>query len=50
MIVTFTEWIEDFPTRTEKAEEVLKKAAPWNHSEIWSAQVIPKWQGDIIYF
>ena len=28
MIDTFTEWIEDFSTRTEKAEEVLKKAAP----------------------
>ena len=25
MIDTFTGWIEDFPTWTEKAEEVLKK-------------------------
>ena len=25
MIVTFTGWIEVFPTWTEKAEEVLKK-------------------------
>ena len=24
MIDTFTEWIEGFPTRTEKAEEVVK--------------------------
>ena len=27
-IDTFTGWIEDFPTRTEKAEEVVKKTAP----------------------
>ena len=43
MIDTFTGWIEGFPTRTEVAEEVVKKkkkAAPCNHSEIWSAQVI----------
>ena len=25
MIDTFTEWIEDFPTQTKKAEEVFKK-------------------------
>ena len=50
MIATFTGWIEDFPTWTEKAEEVVKKTAPWNHSKIWSAQVITKWQWDIIYF
>ena len=50
MINTFTGWIEGFPIRTEKAEEVVKKTAPWNHSEIWSAQVITKWQWDIIYF
>ena len=25
MIDTFTAWIEGFPTRTEKAEEVVKK-------------------------
>ena len=25
MIDTFTGWIEDFPTQTEKAEEVVKK-------------------------
>ena len=25
MIDTFTGWIEGFPTRTEKAEEVVKK-------------------------
>ena len=37
MIDTFTGWIEGFPTQTEKAEEVVKKTAPWNHSEIWSA-------------
>ena len=38
---TFTGWIESFPTQTEKAEEVVKKqTAPWNHSEIWSPQVI----------
>ena len=24
-IDTFTEWIEDFPTQTKKAEEVFKK-------------------------
>ena len=28
MINTFTGWIEGFPTRTEKAEEVVKKTAP----------------------
>ena len=28
MIDTFTGWIEGFPTRTEKAEEVVKKTAP----------------------
>ena len=50
MIDTFTGWIEVFPTQTEKAEEVIKKTAPWNHSKIWSAQVITKWQWDIIYF
>ena len=45
--------IEGFPTQTEKAKEVVKKKkknAPWNHSKIWSAQVITKWQWDIIYF
>ena len=53
MIDTFTGRIEGFPTQTEKVEEVVKKkkkTAPWNHSEIWSAQVIMKWQWDIIYF
>ena len=43
MIDTFTWWIEDFPTQTEKSEVVVKKkkkTALWNHSEIWSAQVI----------
>ena len=41
MIDTSTGWTEGFPTRTEKAEEVVKKqTAPWNHSEIWSPQVI----------
>ena len=50
MIDTFTGWIESFPTKTEKVEEVVKKTAPWNHSEIWSAQVITKWQWDINYF
>ena len=51
MIDTFTGWIEGFPTQTEK-EGVgkKKKTAPLNHSEIWSAQVITKWQWDIIYF
>ena len=41
MIDTFTGWVEGFPTRTEKAEEVVKKktknkkhTAPRNHSEI----------------
>ena len=28
MIDTVTGWIEGFPTRTEKAEEVVKKTAP----------------------
>ena len=28
MIDTFTGWFEGFPTRTEKAKEVVKKAAP----------------------
>ena len=28
MIESFTGWIEGFPTRTEKAEEVVKKTAP----------------------
>ena len=52
LIDTFTGWIEDFPTWTEKAEEVVKtkqnktkqnkKTAPQNYSEIWSAQVITK--------
>ena len=37
MIDTFIEWIEGFPTQTEKAEEVVKKTDPWNHSKIWSA-------------
>ena len=51
MIDTFTGWIEGFPTRTEKAEEVVKKkTASWNHFMIWSAQVITKRQWDIIYF
>jgi len=50
MIDTFTGRIEGFPTQTEKAEEVVKKTAPWNHSKIWSVQVITKWQWDIIYF
>ena len=58
MIHTSTGWIEGFPSWTEKAEEVVKNfkkikikiTAPWNHSEIWSAQVISKWQWDIIYF
>ena len=27
-----------------------KLLAPWNNSEIWSAQVTTKWQWDIIYF
>ena len=43
MINTFTGWIEDFPTQTEKAEEMVKKkkkSDPRNHSDIWSAQVI----------
>ena len=42
MIDTFTGWIEGFPTQTEKAEEVVKKTVPLNHSKIWSAQVITK--------
>ena len=43
MIDSFTGWIEGFPTRTEKTEEVVKKkTAPCNHSEIWSAQIITK--------
>ena len=61
MIDTFTGWIEGFPTLTEKAKEVVKqqqrqqqqqkqKTAPWNHSEIWSARVITKWQWDFICF
>ena len=50
MIDTFTRWIEGFPTLTKKAEVVVKITAPWNHSKIWSAQVITKWQWDIIYF
>ena len=57
MIDTFTGWIEGFPIHTKKAEEVVlkkkkkkKKTAPWNHSESWSAQVITKWQWDIINF
>ena len=56
MIDTFTGWIEGFPTQAEKAEQVVKKkkkkkkkTAPWNLSEIWSAEVITKWQWDIIY-
>ena len=28
MIDTFTEWIEGFPTQTEKPEEVAKNTAP----------------------
>ena len=40
MIDTFTWWIEGFPTWTEKAEEVVKRTAPWNHYEIWWPQVI----------
>ena len=28
MIDTFTGWFEGFPTRTEKAKEVVKKTAP----------------------
>ena len=28
MIGTLTGWIEGFPTRTEKAEEVVKKTVP----------------------
>ena len=27
MTDTFTRWVEDFPTQTEKAEEVVKKTA-----------------------
>ena len=53
MIDTFTGLIEGFPTWTEKAEDVVKKkkkSSPRNHSEIWSAQVITKWQWEIIYF
>ena len=57
MIDTFTGLIAGFPTQTEKAEEVVKKkknkkqkTAAWNHSKILSAQVITKWQWDIIYF
>ena len=50
MIDTFIGWIEGFPTQTERTEEGGKKFAPWNQSEIWSAQVITKWQWDIIYF
>ena len=42
MIDTLTGWIEGFPTWTEKAEEVVKKTTPLNHSKIWSAQVITK--------
>ena len=52
MMDTFTGWIEGFPTLTEKTKEVVKtnkqthtkkqKTASWNHSEIWSAQVITK--------
>ena len=38
MIDTFTGWFEGFPTRTEKAKEVVKKTAPWNHSKVWSLQ------------
>ena len=50
MTDTFIGWIEGFPIQTEKAEEVVKKIAPWNHSKICSAQVITKWQWDIVYF
>ena len=50
MIDTFTGWIEGFPTWTEKAGEVVKKIAPWNHSESSSTLIITKWQWDIIYF
>ena len=50
MIDIFTGWVEGFPTWTEKVEEVVKKIAAWNYSEIWSAQVITKWQWDIISF
>ena len=57
MIDIFTGWIEGYPTWTEKAEEVVKNktkqnknTAPWNHPKVWSAQVITKWQRDIIYF
>ena len=48
MTDTFTGWIEGFPTQTEKEGVGKKKTAPWNHLEIWSAQVITKWQWDII--
>ena len=50
MIDTFTGWIEGFLTQSEKAEEGVRKTAPWNHSEIWFVQVITKWQWDTIYF
>ena len=40
MMDTFTGWIEGFSTWFEKAEEVVKKTAPLNLSEIWSAQVL----------
>ena len=57
MIDAVTGWIESFPTQTEKAEEVLKKKkkkkkknVQLNHSIIWPAQVITKWQWDTIYF
>ena len=50
VMTSFTGWIEGFPTWTEKAEEVVKKTVTWNHSKIWSAQVITKWQWDIISF
>ena len=42
-IDTFTGRIESFPTRTEKAEAVVKKkTAPQNHAKIRSVQAITK--------
>ena len=50
MIDTFTGWVEGFPNPDWKGWGGGEKTAPWTHSEIWSAQVITKWQWDIIYF
>ena len=50
MVDTFTGWIEVFPTWTEKAEEVVKKLLHEIIPRFGPAQVITKWQWDIIYF